>query len=275
VLGVKKHWSSVSINGVTLEAQNEVHYKKLLALKHFVGELLSSPASESIARVILYGSIAEGDVGEESDVDVLVFGLRPIQLVELWSHEAAFQTMLAMSERVEPLVRTVNDFRLPQSHFVYMALRDGKEIYSMTEEALKRKEIEALCYLASKYLAQAGRHYEPDDEGCRRVAIDLAYNAAELCAKALLLLKVERLPKTHGDVVTLFGDHYIKTGILPASLGRSFGRALAHRNDARYDGDAEISEAMVRTTLDLATELIAILQKEVFSKDEQENDQGH
>ncbi len=46
-------------------------------------------------------------------------------------------------------------------------------------------------------------------EGEKRVAIDAAYHAAELCAKAFLLGKVERTPSRHGSIVQKFGEIYI------------------------------------------------------------------
>jgi len=92
------------------------------------------------------------------------------------------------------------------------------------------------------------------------VTIDAAYNAAELYAKAMLRLKVDRLPKTHSGMVILFSDVYVKTGLVSHHLGRAFGRALRYRNDARYDGDADITPPMVDEVLNFATELQSTLE---------------
>lgn len=250
----------VVINAVILEPKNELHRHKLEALRDFIERLLASPARENIAKVFLFGSALRGDVWQESDVDVLVFGMRPLGPVEEACIDAAYETILEASESVEPLVRTVSNFFYPPSYFVYTVLREGKEIYSMDEERLRRKDMETMYALATKYLSEARRHYEPHDEGSRRVTIDVAYNTIELCAKAMLRLKVERLPKTHSGVVTLFSDHYIKTGGVPRHVGRAFTRALKYRNDARYDGDADITPAMVVEVLDFAEEIVSAFE---------------
>jgi len=250
----------VVINGMVLEPKHELHRHKLEALRDFMERLLASPAREHIAKVFLFGSALRGEVWEESDVDVLVFGMRPLGSVEEACMDAAYETILDASESVEPLVRTVSHFFYPQSYFVYTVLREGKEVYSMDEERLRRKEVETMYTLATKYLGEARRRYEPDDEGSRRVTIDAAYNAVELCAKAMLRLKVECLPKAHTGVVTLFSDHYIKTGGVPRHFGRAFTRALKYRNDARYDGDADITPAMVDEVLDFAEEMVSMFE---------------
>ena len=131
----------VIINGVVLEPKSELHRKKLEALRAFVEKLLHSQAKEAIVKVILFGSALDGDVWEESDVDVLVFGKHPLKAVEEACLAAAFETMLAMSESVEPLVRTANDYFTPESYFVYTTIKKGREIYSMDEETLRRKEV--------------------------------------------------------------------------------------------------------------------------------------
>ncbi|MFQ6057716.1 MAG: HEPN domain-containing protein [Anaerolineae bacterium] len=259
-MAVEAKLAPVIINGVVLEPKSELHRKKLEALRVFVEKLLHSRAKDAIVKVILFGSALDGDVWEESDIDVLVFGKRPLKAVEEACFDAAFETMLAMSESVEPLVRTANDFFTPESYFVYTTIKEGREIYSMDEEALKRKEVETLYTLAAKYLGEAKRRYDPSDEGSRRVTIDAAYKAAELYARAMLRLKTNRLPKTHSGMVTLFSDVYVKTGLVSHHLGRAFGRTLKYRNDARYDGDADITPPMVDEVLNFATELQSTLE---------------
>jgi len=70
--------------------------------------------------------------------------------------------------------------------------------------------------------------------GHYRLAVDGAYNAAELWAKAFLLGEVEEMPSPPGAIIRLFSDRFLKTGRLPASLGRQLNAALENRNRARY-----------------------------------------
>jgi hypothetical protein len=60
----------------------------------------------------------------------------------------------------------------------------------MSEAQLKRREAEDLLELAQTYLTMAKSLLAP---GSVRGAIDLAYNAAELCVRAFLLLRLKEL----------------------------------------------------------------------------------
>jgi predicted nucleotidyltransferase len=44
------------------------------ALDDFTARLLSSPMKDHIARIVLFGSVLDGEDQPNSDVDVLVFG---------------------------------------------------------------------------------------------------------------------------------------------------------------------------------------------------------
>lgn len=72
-------WLPVRIDGTELRATSEVHHRRLLALQRFVASLLSSPVREQIAKVVLFGSVAWGDPEPDSDIDVLIVGLRALE----------------------------------------------------------------------------------------------------------------------------------------------------------------------------------------------------
>ena len=91
--------------------------------------------------------------------------------------------------------------------------------------------------------------------------IDAAYNAAELCVKGLLLLRLDDIPGSHGGLVGKFGELYVQTGELPRELGRRLNKGLDARAAARYDYAAQITEEMARDVLQLARELIGHLRQ--------------
>lgn len=232
--------------------------RKRRAAEQFVTRLLESPARPYVAYVLLHGSATSRRARPESDVDLLVFRTDGSGVVEKACDEASFQVALEMAESVEPLVYSVNDWRHPASYFLYRAVRDGEVLYAMGVEELRREEIRGLQELAAEYLEGAR---ELVQKGRYRLAVDLAYNAAELAVKGLVLLKAERLPKTHGGLVGRFGELYVRTGELPADVGRRLREALRYRNLARYDRAAAIGPAEAEAVVRLAEELGRMLEE--------------
>jgi len=123
---------------------------------------------------------------------------------------------------------------------------------------LKAKEC---LLLAKKYLKMAKKFSGELD--CRRGVIDIGYNAAELCAKGYLFLKLKRIPKTHTGIVQKFGEYYVKNGLVDKEIGRNLRRCLEYRNKARYKTKALITKEMVQSTIELARDLIRLLNKRV------------
>jgi len=237
-------------------AREDLLERKRRAGEVFLARLLESPARPYIARVLLYGGVAAGRARPESDVDVLVFRTDGSGIVERACDEASFWATVETAESVEPLVYSLSDYRYPASFFVYRAIRDGEELYAMSAEELRRAEIEGLWELAAEYLEGAR---ELAERGRYRLAVDAAYNAAELVVKGLVLRKAERLPRTHGGLVGHFGELYVRSGELPAEIGRRLREALRYRNLARYDRAAVIGPAEAEKVIRLAEELAAVL----------------
>jgi len=96
-----------------------------------------------------------------------------------------------------------------------------------------------------------------------RGVVDLAYNAVELCAKGLILLKQDDLPSRHRGIVQRFSELYVKEGPLKKEIGRRMNKGLDYRNNARYVPTAEITKKHAQHNINLAKELIAFLQKEL------------
>ncbi|MFQ6058222.1 MAG: HEPN domain-containing protein [Anaerolineae bacterium] len=252
-MAVETRLSPVIINGVVFEPKSRLHRLKLEALMVFLEELLRSPVRSEIAKVILFGSALEGDVGEESDIDLLVFGIRDRQAIRNMCAEAAFQTGLRTGESVQPLVYPLSRYYHPASFFMHRSARRGKEVYSMEEKALKMALLEGKYGLASSYLRVA-RYVLAN--GDYREAADLAYNAAEALVKGLLLIEMDALPKTHGGLVNRFGDLYARTGKVPAEWGRDLHLALETRSRARYEEEATIAREDALAIIALAEKLI-------------------
>jgi len=90
---------------------NAVIKGKLKAADRFVERLLATPAEGYIAKVILPGSVAEGTVRPQSDIDLVLFQIGGDDLVADICDEVSSETLMETSESVEPLIFPWNDYR--------------------------------------------------------------------------------------------------------------------------------------------------------------------
>jgi len=65
-------------------------------------------------------------------------------------------------------------------------------------------------------------------EGYYDASVSRSYYAMFYAAEALLLTRRLKF-SSHKAVISLFGQHFVKTGILPAELGRDFSKAFDER----------------------------------------------
>jgi uncharacterized protein (UPF0332 family) len=129
----------------------------------------------------------------------------------------------------------------------------------MTEQPLASADLEldkALRLLAvAEHLLSAG--YNED-------AISRAYYAAFHAACALLA-SIGRTVRTHEGLRAAVGEHFIRTGKLPARFSRYLTRAAADRNDADYNCastySAEDAAESISNAKEIVTSVMALLQK--------------
>lgn len=237
--------------------------RKYRALEEFTARIRSSPVGDRVARMILYGSVLRGDAGPESDVDLLVVATGDVRAVGRALGDIAFEVMLEHGELVSPTVYCPDEYRYPH-HFLRQVRETGKEVYRVDENTMRRQEALDLLALAQGYLEMA-RALKGRREYIRGV-IDMAYNAAELSAKGLLLLREGEWPKTHSGVVQQFSRAFIvNEPVVEPGVGRAFRQALDWRNRARYDPHATLTEADADDVLSVAEKLSDILQREVYA----------
>ena len=72
----------------------------------------------------------------------------------------------------------------------------------------KEKACSNLTRSAEEYLDAARDSLR---NGYPRLAVDAAYNSAELGVKAMLLFRLDDIPGSHGGVVGKFGELYVKS----------------------------------------------------------------
>lgn len=96
------------------------------------------------------------------------------------------------------------------------------------------------------------------DGACNR-----AYYAMFDAAKAVLLATVPsidpQIGKTHNGLISAFGMHMVKTGLVSVDLGRALNRAQNIRQIADYTGDVIEPEDVVQL-LQQASEFVILLK---------------
>lgn len=240
---------------------------KLNAAADFAARLLNSPVGERVARIVLFGSVARGEARPESDVDVLVIGTGDLKRLQDQASETAFDLLLEGRDYISPMVYGLSDAEYPSSWFLYNTLQLGREVFCMNEKELRRRESQAWWALAKDYLQQA---HGAGQQGSFRLAVDGAYNAAELAVKGLLALRVARMPTSHGGLLQILSKEYVVTGEVDRTMGQRLTEALDLRAKARYVKDAVITAEHVTQVAALAQEMIDLLEKTLSSTERQD-----
>jgi HEPN domain-containing protein len=226
-----------------------------------------------VAKVVAFGSVAEGTARPDSDIDVLVVTTVAPGPVKRTAQRVAGQVFDATGQWVEVHTYPVGAWLLPQSLFMLEAQR-GKEVYSMDDATIRRAEAQKYVGLALTYRETAASLLSADDV---RVAADAAHNAVELVLKALLLLGGEKLPRSHREVINNFALAWRGDLRLPRGMARRLHQSLDTRNRARYDPDATITNKDAQTTIGLADTVLNLLRDELARRQEAEGDSegGH
>ncbi len=217
--------------------------KKLNVVEEFVKRITHS--TDKIAKILLYGSVAEGTPTSDSDIDILIFAFgseKERKKLEEKVDDISFDLMMEKREVIETLVYPVIKWYIP-NYFIYTVKKYGKEVYTMGDEEIKREVKEKLFLLAKEYLETAEMLFRKEKY---RIVCDTGYNACELMIKALLLDEMEEL--------------LCKKGKISKEIAKRLKKALKIRNSARYDYDAEIDEKDASEILSLAKELQKLFQ---------------
>lgn len=234
--------------------------KKEAALNYFISELLRSKVKNYIARIILFGGVAKGKVRKDSDIDLLILATDRLKEVSEASADATLLTGIKMKEGIEALVYCIDQARYPHSYFIYKSIKDGREVYKMDENTLLIEEVRGYFELGEDYLELAEYILKANKF---RGVIDAGYNACELFAKGLILLKLKDLPTSHHGIVRKLGELYVKPKLIPNKIGRQLNMALETRGKARYDFHSRLVKEDALEIIELAKELMEILEDKI------------
>lgn len=221
--------------------------------------LLESELKNNIAKIILFGSHIKAEATESSDVDILIITSDGAH-VEKAVMDKIFEFQLTHNIPLEVVTGKITELFPVLDYFLYNILRYGAEVYSMDEIDIKREAVRSLLKLAEEYLESAEEVLERNRF---RLAIDAAYNAAELSAKGLILLKQDDLPGSHGGVVNVLGQLYINTGEISKDIGRTLNLCLKLRNEARYKSNVILTKDNVDDVLNLTRTLLRLMKERI------------
>jgi uncharacterized protein (UPF0332 family) len=114
------------------------------------------------------------------------------------------------------------------------------------------KEVKSLIERAKKYLRSAELLL---NEGDYESSVSRTYYAMLYVAQAMLLTKNLSL-SSHKGVISAFGEHFIKTGILPKELGRALNKAFEKRQIGDYEYTFVISIEEAEEILDAGAKFV-------------------
>ena len=132
----------------------------------------------------------------------------------------------------------------------------------MDEDDLRSREIKDYLVLAQEYFDGAESSLV---NGRYRIVVDTAYNAAEVCVRGLLLLKLPELLRSHGGLLTKFGELYVKDGSLPKRVATDLNLILELRNRSLYSLRVLIDRRDAQDAIELAETLMKALKEQEHS----------
>lgn len=115
------------------------------------------------------------------------------------------------------------------------------------------KETNALLERAERYLKSAALLL---NDGDHKSAVSRTYYAMFYATQALLLTKNLSF-SSHKSVLTMFGEHFVKTGVFPGEMGRELNRAFAKRQIGDYTHTFVISNDEAHQLLESGRRFIA------------------
>jgi uncharacterized protein (UPF0332 family) len=124
------------------------------------------------------------------------------------------------------------------------------------------KEVKSLIERAKKYLRSAELLL---NEGDYESSVSRTYYAMLYAAQAMLLTKNLSF-SSHKGVISAFGEHFIKTGIVPKELGRALNKAFEKRQLGDYEYTFVISKEEAEEILGAGEKFVEMIAQHLKVK---------
>lgn len=105
------------------------------------------------------------------------------------------------------------------------------------------------------------------ESGYWYAAANRMYYACYYMASALLL-KDGYSARTHSGIIGLFGQHYVKTGIVPSELGKFYSQLFELRQSGDYDDWKVVTSADVLPLVPLANIFLDTIESIILKNDD-------
>ena len=120
-----------------------------------------------------------------------------------------------------------------------------------------REKIQSLMERAEKALVSAELLLNSEDFD---TSVSRSYYAMFYAAEAVLLTKELKF-SSHRSVISLFGEHFVKTNIFPPEMGKKISRSFDKRLVGDYSFTPRTDEETAKETLGWAKELVEEIEK--------------
>jgi uncharacterized protein (UPF0332 family) len=223
-----------------------------------------------LKSLILYGSRARRDARPDSDIDLfIVYDSNRSDTRELIGDlvNDAVEEPLNRGEaaplNLQAFVMTEADLERGAAQGLPLLQNIAREGIVLEGVPVEPSPMDRNHWV-SEYLDDAKEQLETAklvlDHGDVRRAISLAYFIYLDAARAALIAK-GIAPKSHAGSRSLFGKHFIKTGIVPRKFAAHFDRMEKDRLEATYTLQKQFTKEDAGRALELAEELLGIVQK--------------
>ena len=105
------------------------------------------------------------------------------------------------------------------------------------------------------------------ESGYWYAAANRMYYACYYMASALLL-KDGYSARTHSGIIVLFGQHYVKTGIVPSELGKFYSQLFELRQSGDYDDWKVVTSADVLPLVPLANKFLDTIESIILKSND-------
>lgn len=232
------------------------------AVEEFKEKLLAALPGQ-VRDIILFGSKARGDGHPESDIDLLVVLENPTKEQTDTVGDIMFDILLDRGVELSAITFSRKEIERLCSlgtPLMQNVTREGIVIKGEGIVAREAKKEE----IAQRFLASAKEDLESavflESGGFHRVAISRAYYAFLDAADGALVAK-GFTPKSHAGTISLFGLHFVDTGLVDRKYGRWFNLAKKARLDADYERNKVFTAEDAREAIAQATEFVETIEK--------------
>jgi uncharacterized protein (UPF0332 family)/predicted nucleotidyltransferase len=232
------------------------------AVEEFKEKLLAA-LPDQVRDIILFGSKARGDGHPESDIDLLVVLENPTKEQTNTVYDITFDILFdrgvdlsAITFSQEEAMRK-RELGTPLMHNVAEEgiVIMGKAI--VVGEGKPQEVARGFLDSARERLRSAALLL---DGGLYRDSVSRAYYAFLDAADGALAAR-RITPKSHAGTISLFGLHFIKTGLVDEKYSAWFKKIYKARLDADYKRDRVFTEEEAKEALEQATEFVEMIEK--------------